>query len=270
MDIKKIFIVFMALGVFACTDLEEELREDLTGDQARELLLANADVSALLEAAYNGLQRPFQDQARFWAAQQHTSDETIGPTRGPDWDDNGVWRVLHDHTWDADHAFLGDTFNDLLQLVFNTTNILNFNPSAGQEAEARFLRAFAMFAVVDGWGQVPFRDPGENLLEAPRVLQGGEAVDFVISEVNAVLPSLPDGPATVANKDAARVLLMKAYLNKGTFADRANPKFEAGDMNQVITLADELINSGRYSLEENFFDNFSPRQRYQFFGIDLC
>ena len=152
MKLNKLLIAFLATGAFACTNLDETLREDLTGDQARQLLEENADVSSLLEGVYNGLQLPFQDQAQFWAAQEHTTDEVIGPTRGPDWDDNGVWRVLHNHTWNADHAFLGDTFNNLLQLVFNATNVLNFNPSASQAAEARFLRAFAMFAVADGWG----------------------------------------------------------------------------------------------------------------------
>ena len=71
--------------------------------------------------------------------------------------------------------------------------------------------------------------------------------------------SLPDsGPAYVANKDAAKVLLMKLYLNKGTFANRETPTFDAGDMNQVITLADQIISSGKYSLSTVFFDNFAP------------
>lgn len=258
MKLNKVLIIFLAMGAFACTDLEETLREDLSGDQARQLLEENADVSALLDAAYNSLQGPFQDQSRFWAAQEHTSDEVIGPTRGPDWDDNGVWRVLHNHTWNADHAFLGDTFNELLQVVFNATNVLVFNPSASQAAEARFLRAFAMFAVADGWNQVPYREPGENLLNAPKVLKGQEALNFIIDELNAIMNDLPDGPPTRANKDAAKVLLMKCYLNKGTFADRANPSFDQADMNQVITLADAIINSGKYSLADNDFDNFAP------------
>lgn len=249
----------LALGAFACTNLEEELREDLTGSAAQEFINQNTDVTALLQNSYEGLRLPYQDQSRFWAAQEHTSDEVIGPTRGPDWDDNGVWRVLHNHTWNADHAFLGDTYNELLQVVFSTTNVLNFNPSASQAAEARFLRAFVVFSVADGWNQVPFREPGESLLVPPRVLKGTEAIDLVISEVNAVINNLPDGPTHKANKDAAKVLLMKAYLNKGTFADRQSPKFEAADMNQVISLADEIIGSGKYSLADNFFANFEPR-----------
>ncbi|MEO0775043.1 MAG: RagB/SusD family nutrient uptake outer membrane protein [Bacteroidota bacterium] len=258
MKLQKILIAFALLSVFGCTDLEETLREDLSAEAANELLLESADVSALLKAVYDGLQLPYQDQARVFAAQQHTSDETIGPTRGPDWDDNGVWRSLHDHTWDADHQFLGDTFNDLLRLVFDATNVLSFQPNAQQAAEARFLRAFAMFSVLDFWGQVPFRNPGESLLIAPQVLSGDEAINFIVAELDEIIGDLPDGPASVANKDAARVLKMKISLNKGTFANRARPEFPAADMTEVINQADAIINSGTYSLATNFFDNFAP------------
>jgi hypothetical protein len=79
-----------------------------------------------------------------------------------------------------------------------------------------------------------------------------------VEEINDVLPDLPDGPITKANKDAARVLLMKCYLNKGTFANRAAPTFDPADMQQVITLADQIINSGKYSFSANYFDNFAP------------
>lgn len=253
------YLILIGLAfVLACTDLEEKINDDLTGEEARAFANENTDLNILLKAAYDGLRGPYMDQALFWAAQQHTSDETLGPTRGPDWDDNGVWRVLHTHSWTADHAFLSNTFSNLLQVVFTTTNILTFNTTPQQQAEARFIRAFVMFSVADGWNQVPFREPGGNLLNPPMVLRGAEAVDFVISEVNAIMNDLPDGPTYKANKDAAKVLLMKAYLNKGTFANRQSPSFDAADMNQVITNADAIINSGKYSLETSYFDNFAP------------
>ncbi len=258
MKLRNLFLLFLLGGFMACTNLDETLREDLTRADAEAYLNANTDVDALLRAAYDGLRLPYQDQSRFWAAQQHTTDETLGPTRGPDWDDNGIWRVLHNHTWTADHSFLTSTFNELLQVVFTTTNALSFNVTKQQAAEARFIRAFVMFSVADGWGQVPFRQPGDNLLNAPQVLKGSEAVDFVISEMNAIMGDLPDGPTNRANKNAAKVLLMKAYLNKGTFADRTNPRFDNGDMQQVITIADQIINSGQYSLDDNYYDNFAP------------
>ncbi len=259
MNIKKIVLGFslITLGMFACTDLEEDLTSTIPGDVAEQIINESADVEALLIATEDALDLPIQDQSRFWAASQHTTDETIGPTRGGDWDDNGVWRVLHDHTWNADHSFLSDTWNDLLKIVFNATNTLSFNPDATITAQAKYLRAYAMFCVADGWNQVPFREPGGNLLDPPTVLSGGDALDFVISEAQAAIAGLPDGPAATPNKDAARALLMKAFLNKGTFADRQNPSFPTSDMQQVISLANEIINSGKYSLADNFFDNFA-------------
>jgi hypothetical protein len=258
MKIKAIgLMLLLSGGFFACTDLEETLNEDLSKIDAEEYLNANTDVSSLLRGCYEGL-RLFQTQDLIWCAQQHTTDETLGPTRGPDWDDNGIWRVLHNHTWTADHAFLTNSFNNLLQVVFSTTNLLNFNATAQQKAEARFIRAFVMFTVADGWNQVPFRQPGENLLNPPQVLKGAESIDFVISELTAIINDLPDGPATSANKNAAKALLMRCYLNKGTFADRTNPTFPTADMNQVITLADQIIAGNQYSLDDNYFDNFAP------------
>jgi len=249
----------VVLSATACTDLTETLNEDLTEETAQQILLENADVSSLLRGAYEGLRLPYQDQSRFWAAQEHTSDEVIGPTRGPDWDDNGIWRTLHNHTWDAEHGFLSDTYNELLQVVFATTNILTFEPDAQAAAEARFLRAFVMLSLVDGWDQVPFREPGENLLNAPKVLSGAEAVDFIVAELDAIIGDLPDGggDAFVANKDAVKVLKMKALLNKGTYANRSAPTFDAADMTAVAALADEIDGSGSYSYATNYFDNFA-------------
>ena len=155
MKLKIPLFLLLAFGILACTNLEEELREDLTGAQA----IAAQDVNALLLSAYRDLRGPFQSQATFWATQELTGDAAIPPTRGGDWDDNGKWRALHLHNVDPDHVDQTTTFNDLLKIVFNTTNILNFNPTPAQEAQARFLRAWAVFCVADGWNQVPYREP---------------------------------------------------------------------------------------------------------------
>ncbi|HYF32240.1 MAG TPA: RagB/SusD family nutrient uptake outer membrane protein [Chitinophagaceae bacterium] len=250
MKISKILVLALVLFFAACTKLEPSFRGELS--QA-----TNIPVADLLKSAYNAFNNPLMDQSRFWAAQEHTTDEAIGPTRGGDWDDNGVWRVLHSHGWTADHGFLRDTYRELLQAQYASSNVLEFSPSATQAAEARFLRAFSMFLVLDGWNQVPYREDLKDFKKLPQTLEGTAALDFIISELNAIIPTLPDGPANVANKDAARVLLMKSYLNRGAFANRAAPTFAAADMTQVITIADQIIGSGKYSLANNFFDNFT-------------
>ncbi len=261
MRLKNIPVyALLSISFFSCTKLDEKLNGRLSGEEAQSLFGgSNPDVSALLKSTYDAMRGPFQDQSRWWAAQEHTSDETLGPTRGGDWDDNGVWRVLHTHQWDANHGFLSDTYRDIGRVVFAATDLLRFNPPTGAAAEGRFLRAYASFAWLDGWDQVPYRENTGDPYEVPKVRKGTDALNYIISEIEAALPNLPDGPANKANKDAAKALLMKLYLNKGVYANRQSPAFDAADMNKVISLANEIINSNKYSLTENFFDNFAPK-----------
>ncbi len=251
-NLKLLVLLLITVFSFSCTKLEQNQRGALNIESS------TVNAAGLLQSAYETLNNPFQDQSRFWAASEHTTDEAIGPTRGPDWDDNGVWRVLHNHTWNADHQFLSDTYRELLQAQFAASSVLDKNPTPQQAAEARFIRALSMFAVLDGWDQVPFRSDLKDLKKLPEIKKGAAAADFIISELNAIINDLPAGSSSniiKANKNAARVLMMKLYLNKGVYANRATPTFAAGDMQQVITLADQITG---YSLSSNFYDNFSP------------
>ncbi|MEP6844944.1 MAG: RagB/SusD family nutrient uptake outer membrane protein, partial [Panacibacter sp.] len=243
--LKILFLSFLVVAFFSCTKLDETFRSDLSQSSS-----SNVAAGDLLINAYNGL-GTFQT-GNIWHLEEHTSDEIIAPTRGPDWDDNGQWRALHGHTWNADHGTIGGAFSDLLSVQFAASNVLQFNPSAQQAAEARFIRALTIFFVLDGWNQVPYREDLNDYKIDPIDLKGTDAADFIISELNAIINDLPDsGPAYVANKNAARFLLIKVYLNKGAFANRANPTVDAGDMNQVISLADQIIASGKYSIKPN-------------------
>ncbi len=253
---KIVFIISCFFIITGCTKLEEKFHGNLPDLPSAG---GHPDVGALLNGVYHSMQTVFQTQDQYFALEEMTTDEMVGPTRGPDWDDNGVWRVLHAHKWDADNIHIRDTYNSLLGVSFAATDLLRFDSTSAMAAQARFLRAFAEFVVLDGWDQVPYRSPGESTLDPSRVRKGSEELDYIISEVNAVMGSLPDGPAGIANKDGAKVLLMKCYLNKGVYANRVTPTFDAADMQKVISLADEVITSSRgYSFSSNYFDNFSP------------
>jgi len=251
---KFLFVFFLSLLFFSCTKLKEDFRSELDQNNTSSIT-----AEQLLTSAYNSVGGTFQGNGNLISSAEVTTDEVIVPTRAGDWDDNGLWRSLHLHSWNADHSFLSGAFNSLLSTQFAASNVLKFNPSAQQAAEARFLRALSMFWVLDGWDQVPYREDLTDYRVLPKTLKGTEAADFIISEINAIISTLPDtGPASLANRNGARVLLMKVYLNKGVYVNRATPTFNAADMAQVITLADQIISSGKYDLSANFFDNFSP------------
>jgi hypothetical protein len=259
--IKKILITLMIIPLFtvSCTKLDETLNGQLTESQIAGGGTANT--AALLNGIYDNIRGTFQDQAGIYCLWEMTTDELIGPTRGGDWDDNGAWRVLHAHKFDADHVRVREIFAALGSVMYSATDLLRFNPTPQQAAEARMLRAMAEFMMLDGWGQVPYRVPGESEQDPPKVRKGVEELAYIISELNAILPALPTGSAIKANQNAAKVLLMKCYLNKGAYANRTNPTFDAADMTQVVTLADQVIGTGSYSfspLSYGYFNSFAP------------
>ncbi len=249
-------ITFLFVG---CSKLDEQLEDRLTLKQVEEATTGETpDVSGLLISAYATLREIHGSGADIMA--EHTADTWIAPTRGGDWDDNGAWRALHQQTWDADHSGLRNYFNRLTSGLFSAIDLLQFNPATQQEAEARFLRAFYVFWICDGWGQVPMREPGAPLSDIPYVLSSPEAIAFVISELEAIVGNLPaDDDPWVATQAAAYALLAEAYLNKAVFEsdDRLTFSFASGDMNKVISNCDAIINSGNFALEVEYFENFT-------------
>src|SRR6185312_4934699 len=245
--------VIMGMG---CTKLNQNLNSTLTKEQATNALGANG-TQLLLQTAYNDVGGPFSDPGRVLALEEVTGDEQVVPTRAGDWDDNGKWRALKQQKFGPDGVDL--IINAFNKLNFDATNVLAFTPTKGQAAEARFLRAFSLYKLLDLFGQFPFRNPGDNLLNAPKVYSGDSAVNFIISELTAIIPDLPaSNGMDKANADAANMLLMKLYLNHGAFVNREKPTFDDADMQKVISIGNAIINSGKYSYSANYFDNFSP------------
>jgi len=247
----------MALGFSSCTKLDEKL----FGSKS-EVTAGSGSSSADLAGVYNQLNQ-MVTQGNWFAMEEHTTDELMGPTRGTDWDDFGTWRKLHLHTWDGAHNQLYDTWNGLNGAIFQATVVVD--KSSGQaKAEAQFLRSYFMYLVCDLYGQVPFRATTDGPDAIPKVYTRAQAVDAIIADLDAAIAALPNYSVVgkrVASKQAAQFLKMKVLLNKAVYTqDPSKPAgpftFNAADMNTVIALADAIKASGSFSLSANYWDNF--------------
>lgn len=254
-----------AMGLFlfnSCTDLAVEEKDSIVIEGSGGSGGGGGDPTQLLESVYKSLSA-FTNQANIYSLNQHTSEEMIPPTRGVDWGDNGVWRTLHAHTWDPTHSYVLNAWNELNSRAFNCNQVLAAGPSAEQAAEAKFLRAFFMWHVMDLYGQVPFRETTEGVDVDPRVFTRAEAFDFILKDLTEALPVLPSsGPSatnTTATKAAANALLARLYLNKAVYLS-ATPEgpytFDAADMNKVIEHADAVAADG-YAYEDEYFKIFT-------------
>ncbi|MDH7447932.1 RagB/SusD family nutrient uptake outer membrane protein [Aquimarina sp. 2201CG14-23] len=245
--------------VISCTDLEIEptdsVIENLTGEFS-----GVGDVDAAITNVYNALNGQIGNQADLYALNEVTSDELLVPTRGTDWGDNGLWRNLHEHTWSAIHPFVLNNWNNLNTNIFNTTEIIDSRSGAdaGQLAQAKFLRAFSMFWIMDMYGQVPFREPDEGPEIDPRVFTRAEALDFVVTDLNEAIPDLPVvGPSASTNRAsraAGNYLLAKVLLNKHIYNGSGTPA--AADMTSVVEAVDAITADG-FALQAGYFGIFT-------------
>jgi starch-binding outer membrane protein, SusD/RagB family len=250
-----LFSIVLLLGV-SCTDLDEEILDGYSTDASTGGIVNS---TGLLQSAIEDL-RNFQDMGQMFTMDEMSTDALVGPTRGGDWDDNAKWRQFHVHTWSPDNPEIITAWNNLLSSVYKCNQIVDNSTDPNLLRQARFLRAFNYYKVIDLFGQVPYREPKSNIEDFAKVWTRSQATAFVISELEAIVGSLPARNPTdpsIINKDAANFLLAKLYLNKAVFTatNPAGPySFDVADMNKVVTYVDAITSS----LSIDYWDNFAP------------
>lgn len=256
--------ILSATALMGCSDLEIEETDSIIDRETATAGVFNGveDVESALTNAFNGLNR-VGDQANIYALQEITTDELLVPTRGTDWGDNGIWRTLHQHTWDATHPHILATWNNWNSSIFLTTEIIDPRSSASEEqlAQASFARAYSTWIVMDNFGQVPFRAPDEGPSVNPMVMQRSEALEFILDDLDVAIAGLPEVSAgnldalARGSKASARFLKAKILLNAHIY--REEQSANAGDMQEVISLV-EAIEADGFALEEGYFEIFEP------------
>ena len=253
---QLIYLFGLTLVFTACTDLEIEETDSIL--EPTESFSGLVDPTSSLNALYQSTYGMMGDQANWFALNEVTTDETLVPTRGTDWSDNGIWRQLHNHTWKVDHAFLITVWNQLHINQFRATEIIDplSNASASEVAAAKFLRAFNMYFALDFWGVVPFKEATTPNSVLPTTLNSQDAYNFIIQDLNdaiAGLSSSSPGAADInrATKEAAHYLKAKVILNAERYTG-STPNYQ-----DVINSVDAISAQG-YALQSGYFDIFTP------------
>lgn len=263
---STLLISLMVLVIVSCTDLTEEITNEVPSEE----FLQNEDefVSALGDAY-----APFTaygNSGGFPALHEVTSDETVVPQIGPDWEDGGVWLRLHRHTWTTDDPSINGAWNSYFSMVNNANRLIFQFESVVEQggadpelanvfiSELQAVRAFGYLQLLDTFGNVPiitsFQDaPEEPSQPSSDFDEGRQAVfDFVESELlNAVDNVETSVSETIGrmNKWAVHTMLVRLYLNAEVYT--GTPRWE-----DAVFHANQVINSGRFRLMDNYSDNF--------------
>ncbi|TAI47982.1 RagB/SusD family nutrient uptake outer membrane protein [Flagellimonas allohymeniacidonis] len=244
----------------SCTNLEVDESDSIIRQDTGSEFTGVSDPASAVDGLFADMNNWHDDQDNFFALQEVSTDEHLVPTRGTDWGDNGIWRVLHNHTWDPSHQYLLNVWNNFNQSAFRASEVIDSrsNGTAEQVGQAQFVRAYATWVLLDLFGNVPFRGVDEGPEINPSVLSRTEAVALVIADLEAAITALPSAVAPssdankVASKAAARFLLARVLLNRHIY-NGGSP--DTADMNRVVTLVDEIAAEG-YALQAGYFDIF--------------
>ena len=267
--------LFLAAGLVAmttgCTNLdvtpEAQWTEYPTGDAAIEAQMA--DVYFHLRGTLG---------RRYMEAQALSSDEWVGISFDGDYADGGIYAQCSLHNFDPSSASTG-WYDDVTAGITKANRvILNMG---GDEADpvsiapARFMRAYYTWIIMDSFGDAPILDhlakDGEQIDRSPRA----DVARWIESELKDIIPLLTTtvGISTYGKptRYAAEALLVKLYINWPVYTASSVTAYDAAaysneKLADVVTLCDDIIQSGKFSLSEGasgYRSKFWPNNGYQ-------
>lgn len=277
-NIYSVLLITVIASIYGCTDLEilpessatsEVIFEDATSYESFLAKLyagfavtgqdgpsGDADISGIDEGASSYIRQ-------YWQLQELPTDEAVNG-----WADGNL-PDLSKMTWTDDNEFVAAMYyrvfyNISLANEFireSTDEVLNergFTDSEVEEirtyrSEARFIRAFSYWHGLDLFANIPFYTEEDEIGgTAPDQATPEEVFAYIVSELEAIESELGD-PGTVeygrADKAAAWALQAKVYLNAETYQGTSY-------YDEAITACNKIIESGVYSLMDNYQDNF--------------
>ena len=211
------------------------------------------DISGLDEGQYADFLRMFFNHQELPTDEAHCI-----------WQDEGI-PGLNNLSFSSENPFTKGMYNrSIMNIMYvneflrnatpNTVNGKGFNESQVAEinsfrAEARFLRAFQYWVLMDIFGNPPFVTEETELDILPEQISRKDLFDYIESELKDLTDNnLLKDPRTNeygrADKGAAWALLARLYLNAEVYTG-------TGRYNEAVSYSERVINAG-YSLKNNY------------------
>lgn len=256
----------------SCTDhaLNETTYDTIAEDDFFE---TERQVMSVVGPAYTNVVTGVIDQNNgLWKLQEVTSDIYVIPTRGRHWWDGGTHLRAHWHDWNLTEGFVNGGWNYVFDGV-STINRIQYQierldePSEvalGMLTELDALRAWFYYWGLDLFGNVPIVtehdvEPGFSPVNDDRE----DVFYFVVDALEDAIPQLNSEVSSRTygrfHRWAAHTLLAKIYLNSMVYTGSDPTDIHQGQayLNEVLEHTSAVMESGYYSLEDDYFTNFA-------------
>lgn len=273
------FIILITLTAFvSCDNWLEEI--NYGNPTTSEMVQKEENIILLVGQSYADI-KWVHDHWGYWGVSSLTSDECICPVRmpGEHWSDGGYWKNLNTHKWNSFADAFKNIWNSTISgavLCNKTLATLADNESTMEESiykkyvgELEVLRSYYYYMLFDCFGRIPYQEEFKD--EAKPLMEPHDVWSHLITVLERNAPNLT--VITDANRAQnygrvsqgfAYALLARLYLNAGSYGctpenvsvDGITFNTEADFYTQAVRCTDAVINSGSYTIEDNFFNNF--------------
>lgn len=261
-NVITVLALSSVLGLSSChSDLDRMPTNITTANQVYAIPLGIKQALAKVYGAYalpgddvQGQNADFTDFVRsFFNLQELPTDEAICA-----WGDDGI-RDFHNLTWSSSNPYIKGLFYRSIVQIKLANEFLKETANASNEtviqyrAEARFLRAFQYWVLIDVYGNPPFiaEDLGVGKVY-PIQYKRAELFKYIESELKDIEATLLAPKANEygrVDRAAAWALLARLYLNAEVYTGTARYA-------DAATYAEKVISSGKYRLNGNYSAQF--------------
>lgn len=269
----KLIWVFCFLSLIGCTNIDENVYDKYAADDfygtPEGANIALAGVYSQIPGNWGGNGYAGADNG-WYDLNAMCADDQVIPHRN-----TGDWQLdfarLYKHEWLPTDFIIDSSWKWLYRSVFKANLAVELleNSKASQEkiAEAKVLRAFFYYLLMDDWGAVPFYT--KNNITVDKIPQASrkEIYDFIEKEltenVEALSASKGGNYYGRFNKWAGYTLLAKLYLNAEVYTGTAK-------WAECLAVC-KKIDGGGFSLHSGAINATSPlgNKYFELFGDNL-
>lgn len=273
---KKILSTAFVLGLLTFSSCEDALDYTPTGVLSSSDLTSPTAIEGLVTAAYAAIGNgdmigPIYSN---WVYGSVRSDDAYKGGGGTG--DVGEIDALEHYnlTTPAIGAFVTRTWQNLFKSIsranvalraVNTLSETNYPNKKIRLAELRFLRAHSYFTMKLLYKNIPIFDETaseQDILKVPNTLSNEESWNKIAADFQYAIDNLPATQSEFAraNKLAAQAYLAKLRLYQAYEQDNNHKvtNINKTRLQEVVTLTQAVISSGKYRLSSDIAENFLP------------
>ena len=255
----------ITLSQVSCESLDQGNLSELAESNLPQ---SDADAQALVNASY-------ANNITMCTSFMYLFDLTTETTVSGE-NPNGGGGMLGLLAWDGRNSYIVSAWSTIYTAIARTNDAidkLEKNPAGISPAiasrvigEAKFLRAYWLNYAVQIWGPVPIVTTpggGKNAVRSSET----EVYQQIVNDLEDAAERLPEaseyGLSDIgrATRGAANAALAKVYLTWAQVDDDLTDAQRKEYFGKSVQYAQKVIDSGEYSLEENFYDNWNNQNR---------